>query len=284
MSNQGTSKSSQKLIPQDPSSTMSIRDLDATTTTFSTPFLRFGLVKVGGRATLVKLATGNLAVFSPVALTPEVKAKVAEKAGATPSGQLKYIIAPDAEHHIFLSPWANEYTSAEVIGMQGLPERREKDEATRGLRFRHVFTPGNKRDMRISEEFDAEFEYEYVHAHQNKELVFLHKPTRTLIEADLIFNLPATEQFSRTGESATSGILSRFFAAVMHTRGDMLWQRRLLWYGPGASDRKAFAESARKMRSWGAFDRIIPCHGDVIERGGSEILEKATAWYLDGKQ
>lgn len=263
---------------------MSIRDLDATTTTFSTPFLRFGLVKVGGRATMIKLKTGNLAVFSPVALTPEVKAKVLEKASAAPAGQVKYLVAPDAEHHIFLSPWAKEYTTAQVIGMEGLPEKREKDESTKGLRFSHVFTPRNKNDMRISAEFDEEFEYEFVHAHQNKELVFLHKPTRTLIEADLIFNLPATEQFSRTGEDATSGILSRFSAAVMHTRGDMIWQRRLLWYGPGSSDRKAFADSVRKMKSWGAFDRIIPCHGEIIERGSSEILAKATAWYTEGKQ
>lgn len=283
MADQGISKSSQKLVPKDPSSSMSIRDLDSAITTFSTPFLRFGLVKVGGRATLVKLKTGNLAVFSPVALTPEVKAKVAERASAAPAGEVKYLIAPDVEHHIFLSPWAKEYTNADVIGMQGLPEKREKDESTRGLKFHHVFTPTNKRDLRITPEFDDEFDYEFIDAHRNKELVFFHKPTRTLIEADLLFNLPATEQFSRSGEGATSGILSRFFASIMHTKGNMIWQRRLLWYGPGSSNRKAFADSVRKMRSWGAFDRIVPCHGDVIERGGSEILAKATAWYIDGK-
>lgn len=135
--------------------------------------------------------------------------------------------------------------------------------------------------MKISPEFDDEFDYEYVHSHQNKELVLFHKPTRTMIEADLVFNLPATEQFSKSGQSANSGVLTKLFGAVTNTRGDMVWQRRLLYYGPGGSDRKGFADSARKMKAWGEFERIIPCHGDVIERGGSRILDKLTVWYRE---
>jgi hypothetical protein len=43
---------------------------------------------------LVRLQSGSLAVFSPVALTDEVKAKVAEL------GEVRYICAPDAEVRI----------------------------------------------------------------------------------------------------------------------------------------------------------------------------------------
>lgn len=252
-------------------------------TTFSTPFLRFGLIKVGGRGTLVKLTSGNLAIFSPVALTPEVKAKVAQLASASSAGILKYIIAPDIEHHIFISPWSKEYPDAEVIGMQGLPEKREKDPDTKGVKFHHVFTPSNKLDMRISPEFDDDFEYEFFHSHLNKELVFFHKPTRTLIEADLLFNLPAREQFSRTGEDPQGGILTKLFCVFNNTEGDMKWPKRFVWYGPGGHDRKAFAESVRRMDRWGEFDRLIPCHGDVIETGGSRILKQATAWFRELK-
>lgn len=39
----------------------------------------------------VRLQSGSLAVFSPVALTDEVRAKVAEL------GEVRYICAPDAE-------------------------------------------------------------------------------------------------------------------------------------------------------------------------------------------
>ena len=282
MAGQGISKSAHKLVPADPNSSMVIRDVVPNTiATFSTPFLRMGLVKLGGRATLTKLKTGNLAVFSPVALTPEVKAKVDQYAQASPAGKLRYIVAPDIEHHIFLSPWAKEYGDVNIIGPAGLPEKREKDDDTKGLKFQHVFTPENKDNLTITPEFDDDFNYEYVHAHDNKELVFFHKPTRTLIEADLLFNMPATEQFSRSGDDANSGIFTKLFSALMHTRGEMKWQQRMLYYGVGRSDRKAFAASIRKIQSWGEFDRIIPCHGDVIEKGGSRILAQATAWYKD---
>lgn len=271
-----TPKSAAKLIPSDPAKVMVIRDVTPNITTLSTPFLRVGLIKIGGRGTLVKLQSGSVAVFSPVALTPEVKSKVSSL------GTLKYIVAPDFEHHIFVTPWAQEYPQAEVIGMEGLPEKRESDPATKGTKFTHVFSPKNKLDMRIAPEFDQEFDYEYVHSHTNKELVFLHKPSRTMIEADLLFNLPATEQFSKSGVSPNSGILSKIFNHLMHTKGDMIWQRRFIWYAAAGKDRKGFTESVNRINKWD-FERIIPCHGDVIETGGKGIWSKATEWFSQGK-
>jgi hypothetical protein len=244
-------------------------------TTLSVPFSRFGHLKIGGRGTIVKLSTGSLAVFSPVALTPEVKSKVSSL------GSVKYLVAPDIEHHIFLKPWATEYPAAEVIGMEGLPEKREQDPDDKGVKFTHVFSAGNKRDIKISPEFDAEFEYEYIHAHQNKELVFVHKPSRTPIEADVIFNLPATEQYSRSGVSATAGTLTKNFGSIMNTRGNAIWQQRLVWYGAGSSDRKSFADSVKLIKTWD-FDRLIPCHGDVIETGGKTVFNTITKWFAEG--
>jgi Domain of unknown function (DUF4336) len=272
-----TSKSAASLIPSNPSAVMVIRDLTPNITTFSTPFLRFSRIKVGGRGTLVKLSTGSLAVFSPVALTPEVQQKLTAQ-----GNKVKYIIAPDIEHHIFISSWVATFPEAEVIGMEGLPEKREADEATKGTKFAHVFTAKNKLDLKISPEFDAEFDYEYFHSHANKELVFLHKPSKTMIEADLIFNLPATEQFSRSGVDATSGILTKLFGGIMNTRGNMIWQKRFLWYASGGADRPAFAESVKRIKKWD-YDRLIPCHGDVIETGGKRIVDEATAWFANIK-
>lgn len=263
--------------PSDPAKVMVIRDITPNITTLSVPFARFGLIKVGGRATLVKLQTGNIAVFSPVALTSDVKSKVRTM------GPIKYIVAPDIEHHIFVTPWAKEYPEAEVVGVEGLPEKREGNPDTKGIRFHHIFTAKNKRDMRISPEFDEEFDYEYFHSHSNKELVFLHKPSRTLIEADMLFNLPATEQYSKAAEDPRSGILTKLFASLMNTQGNLIWQKRFLWYAAGGKDRPGFAESAKRIRRWD-YDRIIPCHGDVIETGGKSIMEQATAWFVESKQ
>ena len=239
----------------------------------------------------MRLQSGAVAVFSPVALTDDVKRKVAEL------GEVKYIAALDAEvhlpfstlppfphsnkatqHHIFLGPWHQAYPNAQVLGPETLPEKRAKQK-NENVPFAFVFSKA-KPITSISPEFDAEFDWEYVPAHVNKELVFHHKPTRSLITADLMFNLPATEQFSRTGVQPNSGILTKIFGALTNTKGTAIWQQRMIWYGTSASDRPGFAQSVARINKWG-FERIIPCHGDVIEGNGKGIFEKVFKWHLD---
>jgi hypothetical protein len=164
------------------------------------------------------------------------------------------------------------------MGPETLPEKRKKQN-NEAVPFSFVF----KKDVpitSISPEFDAEFDWEYVPAHLNKEIVFHHKPTKTLIQADMMFNLPATEQFSRTGEDAGSGILTKIFGALQSTAGTAVWQKRTIWYGTSASDRTGFNQSVAKINGWG-FERIVPCHGDVIEGNGKSVWEKVFGWHLD---
>ncbi|KAK2754408.1 hypothetical protein FQN54_007052 [Arachnomyces sp. PD_36] len=266
-----------KLIPSNPSEVMVIRKLLPDIVTMSTPFARFGYLKFGGRGTIVRMQSGALSVFSPVALTPEVKTTV-ESLG----GNVKYIAAPDMEHHIFLTPWKEAYPNAEIIAPEGLREKREQNPETKGLDFAHIFTTQkNKEAIKVSEEFDAEFETEYVHSHPSKDLVFLHKPSKTLIEADMLFNLPATEQYSKTGVAADSGFLTRMIMPLQSTKAPATWHQRFLWYIISAKDQKGFAESAKRIDKWD-FDRLIPCHGDVIETGAKDVFRRVFAWYLDG--
>lgn len=170
------------------------------------------------------------------------------------------------------------YPEAQIIGPDTLPEYRDKQSYFKVPSDKWLLTRPNQA-LTVSEEFDREFDFEYVHSHMNKELVFNHKPSRTLIEADLIFNLPATEQMSRTGESATSGLLTKLFTGINHTQGSAVWQKRFIWYGPSSADRPAFNKSVARIAAWD-FDRIIPCHGDVIETGGKGVFEKIMEWHL----
>lgn len=216
------------------------------------------------------MRNGNLAVFSPVALTDEVKQKVASM------GEVKYITALDIEHHIFLGPWHQAYPQAKVLGPEGLPEKR-KSQNNEAVPFSHVFSK-TKPVTSVDPAFDAEFEYEFVYAHQNKEIVFNHKPTKTLIQADLLFNYPATEQFSKTGIDATSGFATKAFGAMTKTSG--VAQKRMIWHGISAADRPGFAKSMARINGWN-FDRIIGCHGDVIETGGKGIFQHVMEWHLN---
>ncbi|TKA23079.1 hypothetical protein B0A50_07396 [Salinomyces thailandicus] len=270
--------SASKLIPSDPEKVMVIRHIDPSILTCSVPFQRFSRIKIGGRGTIVRLATGNLAVFSPVALTPTLQKTLSELG----TGEVRYITALDQEHHIFLEPWHKAFPNARVLAPETLPEYRKKQDYFPIPKDNWILYPQDrsKGPVKVSEEFDAEFESEYVSAHANQELVFHHKPTKTLIEADLLFNLPATEQFSKTDMSATSGLLTRLMCGINSTAGDATWQRRFIWYAISAGNRQAFNESIARIDKWG-FEKLVPCHGDVVEEGGKGVFRKVMQWHLE---
>jgi len=101
-----------------------------------------------------------------------------------------------------------------------------------------------------------------VDAHPNKELVFFHKPSKTLIEADLLFSLPAREQYSKTGIDPTTGWATRIFAALQNTRGEALWQKRLLWYAISSADSQGLIRVFRglirgDLRMWCRVTGIV---------------------------
>ena len=67
-----------KLIPSDPSKVMVIRELSPAITTLSTPFWRFGHLKVGGRGTIGK-HTLNPRLFKHTILTNNLNSPPAER-------------------------------------------------------------------------------------------------------------------------------------------------------------------------------------------------------------
>ncbi|WEW55950.1 hypothetical protein PRK78_001385 [Emydomyces testavorans] len=225
--------------------------------------------------TCIRMASGSSAVFSPVALTDHVKGLITAL-----NAPIKYIIAPDLEHHIFLSDWKAAYPDAKVIGPHGLQEKREKNEKTKSTaQIDYVFTPKDRHSPQISEEFNAEFDAVYVPSHPNREIVVFHKPTKTLLEADLFFNLPATQQYEKEKGGANKGILTKLFMPVWTTRGDAIWQKRFIWYLIAGRSREEWKETLRIIDRWD-FERVIPCHGDVIETGGKLVFRKVFGWFL----
>lgn len=217
-----------------------------------------------------------------MALTEASKAKVQEM-----GGNVGYIVATDYEHHIFISEWAKAFPGAKIIGVEGLPEKRAKanDDKIGNEEFSVVFTRANKRELRISDEFDADFDYEYVDGHANKELVFVYKPDKVLIEADFMFNVPANEQYSKMPPDQrpeSAGFLVKAFMAAQNPQGDPTWNRRFNWYLL-AKNRASFNDSVKVIDQWD-FTTVIPCHGDVIEGDGKEVFRKVFHWHLEGKK
>ncbi|KAI1825871.1 hypothetical protein F4861DRAFT_500158 [Xylaria intraflava] len=275
---------SDKLIPKNPAAVQVIRNVTPNVVTVSVPFLRFEKIPIGGRATIIKLTSGAIAVFSPVALTDEVKAKVAEL-----GGEVGYLIAGDIEHHIFLTQWKTEYPAAKLIGPKGLPEKRKamNDPLIGKEDFDFIYDETNAHSAAISDEFAADFEVEFVADHQSKEIVLFYKPEKVLIEADLMFNLPPTEQYSKVPDSEKKGggLLKKIFYALNSTAGPAKGHKRLLWYAisNGTKNRAGFNESIKRIHSWD-WNTLIPCHGDSIEGTGKEIFSKIFDWHINGKK
>jgi Domain of unknown function (DUF4336) len=66
------------------------------------------------RMAVIKLTDGSLFIWSPIqlmdSLRPEVEAL----------GQVRYIIAPNSLHHLFLREWKRAYPRAKVYAPPGL--------------------------------------------------------------------------------------------------------------------------------------------------------------------
>ena len=94
-----------------------------------------------------------------------------------------------------------------------------------------------------------------------KEHVFLHRPSRTLIVADLIFHF-------RSDETGWNRFFHRYIAGFKRYPGMSRIFRICI------ADRAAFRRSLDRVFSTD-FDRIIVGHGDLIESGGKAALRQA---------
>ncbi len=207
--------------------------------------LRFLGIETGTRMTVVRLSSGGLFVHSPVSLTPRTREAVEAL------GPVRAIVAPSLFHHLSVGEWMQAHPRAVTYACRGL-ERKRSDLAWTGV---------------LGDEAEAVWRGEIDQVHffarsLENEVVFFHRASRTLVCADLLFNL--AKHPSR---------LTRSAALLMGNRkpGPTLLERVMI------RDRAAAREQIGRMLAWDA-DRIVLAHGEPIETGGSEVLRRAYAW------
>ncbi|KAJ7098312.1 hypothetical protein C8R44DRAFT_717030 [Mycena epipterygia] len=234
-----------------------IREVAANVWTFSRPFTRLGILPVGGRSTAIKMTNGGVWVLASTALNPETKAKINEL------GPVQYIIGADAVHHLFLGEFKKAYPTAKVIAPAAAVAQADKTLVFDGVWGRDP--PDTKYG------FEEDIKACYFSGFKNKDVAFFHPASATMIEADLLFNLPCTEQYSKTG---SSGAIP-FLGAI----GPTSWLHSKFAASMG-EDPAAMKRDVKTVADWD-FTRIIPCHGDVIETGGKQAWLDAYKAYLD---
>lgn len=230
-----------------------IREVDKDVWTFSRPFARWGFVPFGGRSTAIKLKSGNVWVMASTPLTTETKAKLDEL------GPVKYICGADVGHWLYLKEFKDGYPDAKLYSV----DDAVKNKVDKSLKFDGVWGGENG-----PENFEEEILACYFSGYELKDVAFLHIPSKTLVEADLLFNLPGKEQYSNKG-GKFPGISSLSPYGWFHqsfTKGQ-------------AKDQEAMKRDAKTVAGWD-FNRIIPCHGDVIETEGNKAWKNVYKTFL----
>jgi hypothetical protein len=197
-------------------------------------------VQLGARMTVVRFGDALL-LHSPVAPDDALRHALADL------GRVRWVVGPNRFHHLYLGPWM-------ALGAEGwaVPflHRKRADLAFTGTVGRGSPWP------------DALEPYALSSIPFTDEAVFLHRPSRTLVVSDLLFNFPAEAPwFTRAAMwagGAYPGACCSLLERVMMKRA------------------AARTDLARILR-WD-FDRVVLAHGAVVEAGGHEALARAYSW------
>ena len=210
---------------------------------------------IGTRMTVIKLASGGLFLHSPTRLDDSTKSALDSL------GEVRAVVAPSRAHHLFVGDYIKTWPAAKLYGPPGLVGDIKDFRARGGAR------PDLKLDAMLGDEPQSEWAGE-VDQHLFKgsqwlnEVVFFHRPSRTAIFTDLVFNVPADFKDAW------------LFYTIAGARGH---------FGPhriirlAIRDRKAARDSVARILEWD-FDRVIVTHGDVLESGGKEKFAAAFAY------
>ena len=200
------------------------------------------------RMAVIALASGKLFVWSPVALSPELRR-------ATDAlGEVAHLVAPNSLHHLFLAEWAAAYPEARVHAAPGLAARRQDLALDAEL--------GADPDPAWAEDLDQTL----VSGNAiTTEAVFFHRPSRTAIFTDLLQQFPPG-WFG--GWRAGIARLDRMTGAQPQVP-----QKFRLAFTDRAAARKALAH----ILAW-PTEQVLMAHGEPVRSEGRAFLARAFAW------
>jgi hypothetical protein len=193
--------------------------------------IRFGGIPLWHRMTVIRLTNGGLLVHSPTRLDLASQAQFQEYLNAYPDA--RFYGAPT------LLRWNRSLPFAEVLG--------DSEPSLWKGEINQVHVQG------IGLFLD--------------EIVFYHRPSRSLIVADLLFNLSSKDAWiTRTMGSLVIGP----FPGCRFAR----------LYRPAVIDRRRMRTALERILDWD-FEQIIVGRGAVVESNGKEVFRAAFRWLLN---
>lgn len=200
----------------------------------------------GARMTIVRLQDESLLLHSPLAISPELKNEI------DALGEVRFVVSPFRFHFLHLGDCFRVYPGAQFYAPPGMNTAK----------FPEVRFAGFLRETEAQWQNDLDQTIVRGNALDN-EVVFFHRASRTLICADLCFNLPSSRPPWTRFIARVLGVYRRFSPSLEFK----LFTR----------NRTLVRQSIDRILAWD-FERIIISHGDIIESGGKETLRAAFAW------
>ncbi|WP_193367173.1 DUF4336 domain-containing protein [Pelagibius marinus] len=221
------------------------------------PAIRFGLgwlkLSFPTRMTLLRLADGGLFLHSPTALSDTLRAEIGKL------GPPRWIVAPNRIHYWWVPDWHAAFPEAEVYLAP-----RVREQAGGRIDF-----PARELEAAQGYPWDGEIATLPIPGSYMTEVVFFHRPSRSLVLTDLI------ENFEPRKLGFVMRRLTRW-AAIQDPDGQMPRDMRLTFKGRRAELRRA----VETMIAWDP-QRIILAHGRCYDRDGAGELRRAFRWLLD---
>jgi Domain of unknown function (DUF4336) len=206
---------------------------------------RFLGLWLGTRMTVVRLPGGTLWLHSVVAVD-DLRADEIQALGP-----VRHIVLPNLYHHVYVSDAIQRWPAARVHAPAAMRKKR----------------PDLRIDAELSETPDAEWCGELLPVHIDgsvmDETVFVHRPSRSLVCADLI------ENFDSSPHLAT-----RLYLKAAGLQHRVAFSRLLR---PVYRDRRAARRSLERLLAID-FDRVVLTHGRVLDRGGPAAVREAYRW------
>lgn len=204
-------------------------------------------IPLSSRMTVVRLNNGGLWLHSPVQLNSNELEELKHL------GPVRYIVAPNKTHHLFVSDYLAEFPDAKLFGA---PRLRSK---------RRDLTDLNELKSSVEEEWQDDLDQVFFSGIPLlNETVWFHKPSRTLIMTDVCQwwqgDLPW---------------MARIYASLTDVRKQLAVPKTIR---SAVKDHQAARLSADQILTW-PIERVVVAHNAIIEEKAHSAVEKAFACF-----
>jgi hypothetical protein len=202
------------------------------------------------RMAVIRLSGEDLFIWSPIALTDSLRADV------DAIGKVRFLIAPNSLHHLFIADWKHAYPDARVYAAPGLREKR-KDLAFDG-----------DLDGTPTPSWFEEVDHVLVAGNAiTNEVVFFHRNSGTVIFTDLIQQMPAGWFSGWRAVVAKLDLMVGLEPSVPRK------------FRVAFTNRSLAREALKRVLAWPA-EKVLMAHGTPVEKNGQAFLRRAFRWLV----